>query len=63
MAADRTHTPPPPTTATRIATNTQNSNEKSMHTSSSFISKKQTAYINPKKPDDTAYVPTATVAT
>lgn len=29
-----------------------------MQNSNSFISKKQTAYINPKNPDDTAYLPT-----
>ena len=51
MIAERTHTPPPPTSVGRI-TQTQNSNEKTLHTSASFISKKQTAYVNPKNPDD-----------
>ncbi|CDW85560.1 wd40 repeat-containing protein [Stylonychia lemnae] len=58
FAAERTQTPPPPTTMMRMV-NTQNSNEKSLQNSSSFISKKQTAYINPKNPDETAYVPSS----
>eukprot|EP00347_Sterkiella_histriomuscorum_P023283 403335241 len=52
FAAERTQTPPPPTTVTRMI-NTQNSNEKTLQNSNSFvISKKQTAYVKPKDPDN-----------
>lgn len=50
LVSDRTHTPPPPTTVGRMQS--QMSNEKSMQNSSSFVSKKQTAYVNPKNPSD-----------
>jgi hypothetical protein len=50
---ERTHTPPPPSSTGRVPSSkgTQSS-EKSMQNSASFNSKKQTAYVNPKVPDD-----------